>query len=730
MNTVESSNVGYLKQYYKKSLLLFQASKGCAKTNAKLSVYLDAEVAMDSTYAYYLSGTLVPPALDGTYAYFGAQPSVYLGVTVQGSAQMQYTSERKPLDLYGQIKSIVQISGTMSVGAKYTFDKAEVYWPQDADEADYSKINDLIDDPEPVESGLVPEFSASVQASADLDILVTPEANIGINVGGSSLLGGVTLVDAQVAAFVNSSLRFHADASAIASGDSSSGEASYSYNYGVYLLYNIGFGGHASIPFYSWYMAARNLFDSPKSITLYENGDVGSTNLYSSGTKRSLEGNEDPVFDDDSALDSPRAILGVERVVGFDSNTNMLWGSEPSLLNVTDAQPLRRRDDDSDVDMMDIDDDEDPDFSLLNSLTCPPQTCVNAGSANPKNLPVCGWTLPDLRYNCKVFTDRQIVAQNGQSGVVQGICTNKKCQNSRRSQSCPSLSQAFTAGVGTGYCSVSNYEITSAMGLPEGTQVVSCDEFPIASSKEGGNFYPKLDQNPTAVAVTCAPVYQQTLQGACNKIVGTLKTDVDYAANASSTTTNWQGWNSEEWVKTSNTWQRLAYYKSVIPVAFNEQKKTSKHIGYYHKRNFTLSLADPSSAADKSWGQQSLASYSAAKVSGSDATQVACAVNIFDQTQRYGFSSTNGLCLTGAFEHDQVYGNIPVWVGCTVQFTGTVTTTNSKRDEQGSATEDDSIGEFGGWKIKKIIIPRNPDIVVPANGYIPDSSDMLPVEYE
>ena len=150
MNTVESSSVGYLNQLWKTSLLLFTASKGCPKANAQLNVYLDSEISMDSTYAYYLSGTLVPPALDGTYAYFGMQPSVYMGLTVEGVARMDYKLERKhfiptisylglaikgiaavgpTLDIYGQIRGVVQLSGKISVGAKYTFEKSEVYWP-------------------------------------------------------------------------------------------------------------------------------------------------------------------------------------------------------------------------------------------------------------------------------------------------------------------------------------------------------------------------------------------------------------------------------------------------------------------------------------------------------------------------------------------------------------------------------------------------------------------------
>jgi hypothetical protein len=63
----------------------------------------------------------------------------------------------------------------MSVGATYNFERAEVYFPQDTDSAGYSKLSDLVGQPSPVEPVIVPEFQATVAASADLDILVTPE---------------------------------------------------------------------------------------------------------------------------------------------------------------------------------------------------------------------------------------------------------------------------------------------------------------------------------------------------------------------------------------------------------------------------------------------------------------------------------------------------------------------------------------------------------------------------
>lgn len=348
LNTVESSNVGYLSQYLSKSILLYRAFVGCSRTNAQLSIYLDTEVSMESTYAYYFSGTFIPPAITGTYAYFGVQPSMYLGLTIQGGARLEYQSPRTPLiptisypglaikgiaavgptlDVYGQIVGVVQVSGTMKAGARYTFEKAEVYWPQDDDGDASTKIQDLLDDPEPVETGLVPEFQAEVTASVDVDIRVTPEAHIGIQVGGSGIVNSVTLVDAQLVGYVNSTLRFHADAT----GTLSTTDASAAYNYGVYLLYNIGYGGWATIPMYTWQVTSRILFDSPKVITLYSNGDVLSTTSkrdLAQLTSRTFDHLEVGVLNSENGFElrdfESEAVLAEARVVGIDGRHSLV----------------------------------------------------------------------------------------------------------------------------------------------------------------------------------------------------------------------------------------------------------------------------------------------------------------------------------------------------------------------------------------------------------------------
>ena len=96
--------------------------------SANLKMYLDADVEMEATYAYYFSGTILPPHVTDTYAYFGLEPSAYLGLRLTGNAQLQATTGRKKLfdtisypglsikgiaavgptlDLYGEVREIV-----------------------------------------------------------------------------------------------------------------------------------------------------------------------------------------------------------------------------------------------------------------------------------------------------------------------------------------------------------------------------------------------------------------------------------------------------------------------------------------------------------------------------------------------------------------------------------------------------------------------------------------------
>lgn len=104
---------------------------------------------------------------------------------------------------------------------------------------------------------------------------------MGLRVGGK-LSGGAPLVDAQLVGYVNSTLRFRASAAA-AGGPTNMGTASYKY--GVYLLFNLGYGAYASVKFFpNWALKPRNAFNPPKQFTIYENS--GS---FTGPTKRALD---------------------------------------------------------------------------------------------------------------------------------------------------------------------------------------------------------------------------------------------------------------------------------------------------------------------------------------------------------------------------------------------------------------------------------------------------------
>lgn len=162
-------------------------------------MFLDANVQMEATYAYYFSGTILPsPSITGTYAYFGLEPSAYLGLRVVGNAQMQYQSQRQKLidtlsypglsikgiaavgptlDLYGQIAGRVTLKGELRAGTTVNFGRTEVYWPENADSSAYQKLIGVSASPKAQSTGLAPSFDASVRADAQLDIIVTPEVN-------------------------------------------------------------------------------------------------------------------------------------------------------------------------------------------------------------------------------------------------------------------------------------------------------------------------------------------------------------------------------------------------------------------------------------------------------------------------------------------------------------------------------------------------------------------------
>ena len=122
LTTVESKDVGFLSMAFYKTIQLYHAQVGCGQGTAvaKLDVSLDANIDMEATYAYYFSGTIVPPGVTGTYAYFGLEPKAYLGLRITGDAKLQYISDRRKLvDTLSypglSIKGIAAVGPTLDV---------------------------------------------------------------------------------------------------------------------------------------------------------------------------------------------------------------------------------------------------------------------------------------------------------------------------------------------------------------------------------------------------------------------------------------------------------------------------------------------------------------------------------------------------------------------------------------------------------------------------------------
>jgi GH18 family chitinase len=530
MTTVESKDKGDLNMMYSKSLLIYSARVGCEKSTlqAGLDIHADASLNLNAQYAYYLSGTIVPPSVDDTFAYFGVQPQAYLGVRMNGNAALRYTSARKKLietlsypglsirglaavgptlDLYGQLAGNVKLAGQIQVGAKYNFPRSEGYWPRNSDSATYEKIFGDSDTISTQGSGLEPRLSASVQAEANFDVLITPEANMGISAFG--------IVDAQVTAFVNNTLRFHIEGSA--SGDNTNG-VSTSFDYGVYYLWNIGLNSHGSFSPKAFGIG----WNSP-TLLLFPNG-AKEVKLYpqSGSSKRSYM----PDIELPELSSAPRrGMLNPPRnqsmpSLGFkymEMENVDIWGNESA------TSELRKRLDADDIANFARGLISCPDTTMCNgpgsvshgSGSCRHSsralrlqddsddgngdgsdagTCSQDGSDS--GIETCTDQQPRLMYNCRYFPDQEIegddLKNNANEVTVPSICRNvrnamraesvdndyqlvyePRNSRQRRRDSCP-----------PGFCAPINEALTD--GLGQGYDLVSCDEFPFASSEEGG----------------------------------------------------------------------------------------------------------------------------------------------------------------------------------------------------------------------------------------------------
>nr|POE90696.1 chitinase-3-like protein 1 [Quercus suber] len=727
LNTVESQDKGFLEMIAQKSFLLYDASVGCLGRGyyASMQMYLDAKIEMDATYAYYFTGTIVPPKIDQTFAYLGVEPSAYLGLRIQGNAELYYESERKKLidtltypglsikgiavvgpslDIYGQIRGRLTLSGQIRAGATASFGKAELYFPQNSD-ADNSDILEGIpssNSKPPKSIELAPEFHASAQAVAALDIIVSPEAKLGLTIA-PKILGNdiVTLVDAQLIGFVNGTLEFSANVTATAgSGE----ESTFTYGYGAFLFYNLGYGGYANLFSDTWNWKYSSIYAYPypgKKYTIYENSNLQSDDTLNS--RRSIDG----AVEERKWFETPSRIIG-RALLNDESLAVLREAATPEKIRAAQVAGEQFANETSAVRSRDLFfGKRDPgDGSAGSSAVDVQNPAVNTGSQKftcpPRgNRDVI---LPDFRYNCLVFSASQLTG-NGGSVDVPGICDGITQFFSRRGLSSNGLTLTYepndrdardrvvcVKGIGSDtFCSQTNKDLRNTVGLQakrgNGQDLTSCDEFPFGSAEEGGNFF-RFDanqrNNPTA---TCVPVWQQSLQGNCNsrltlhvcgaflpfdlihhaELFNKLNTNIAFFDQEQGQNVDavWKAWTLGAWTTRRHegdddvaAFERLARYPEPIPQAPgvypNEWSDSDKTLGKNFKRNYTFGLAYTTAVADTEWGSQAFVGYDFRDAKngarGSDATAVACAVNTFGQPDVYRWIADkgfNGYCYRG-----------------------------------------------------------------------------------
>ncbi|KAK3395032.1 hypothetical protein B0H63DRAFT_533483 [Podospora didyma] len=648
LTSVREGQRGDLPLQYSDKIKLFEAKWGCPGSNmyANLRMDLEAAASMDAVYAYYLSARFIPPQKPDAFFYFGLEPSAYLGLILKGNAVFQARSnERKiidtigypglavkgiaavgpTLDIYGQIRGKITISGEAKAGARIAFGKAEVYWPQDDDAKNkYDKILglDLDEEYTKVPMNVEPTFEAGVKLDAQLDILIRPEANVGIKVGGGPLTAGRQLVDAQITAFMLGTLSFQAR------GLANLVTGKFDYTYGVYLLYNVGFKAKAVIlEWKDWAMKPRMAYEpKDRSMTIYQQS--GSINLFGN-TKRWVTLGDGPQPD-------------------FDNNT---MSANPAYFL------FARADGDGDTDMTD------PNSSkFTDQVSCPPGKQIQI-------------TLPELRLNCDTMPPRAYgslgyvshsfcdgyTSSQMQRGTVLTHDAKSVTSAERRRDQCPS-----------GTCTT----LTSLARINSGvsTLKLDCDEFPPASAEEGGLY--QYDHG-----TLCVPSYQNKQHGTCVKMMSSLSSNVgkmEPSVPLKDREDGWATWNDAFWssgtaVKGSAK-QRFSLYSESAsgntdhmptPAGFTAAAWASsghdRMESWTFKRNYTFQAVD-GTGEDHNAVSYYFWDATGVRVVGNKQlahpndrwANIVCAVNIFGQTDFYKEPTTsagqvyNAYCLVGS----------------------------------------------------------------------------------
>lgn len=148
---------------------------------------------------------------------------------------------------------------------------------------------------------------------------------------------------------------------------------------------------------------------------------------------------------------------------------------------------------------------------------------AQGGTGNPNTMSGICRTLDHLMDDY-----RSVNTQRGRFSSTRSLCRHNGCtltydagatnQRTRRNQACRTRTTPRRSK-----CRLDNTVrktwLWGANGNPPSTDLTSCDEFPFASSEEGGNNYDSDGADMVSLFGTktvCVPTWQQSLQGNCN----------------------------------------------------------------------------------------------------------------------------------------------------------------------------------------------------------------------
>ncbi|KAJ5375522.1 hypothetical protein N7517_007528 [Penicillium concentricum] len=725
LTTVRTSDEGKLPLSIHKKMLLYSRRAQCARKGmtlkAGIDVTLDAKFDMNARWAYYAQGTIVPLNIDTVYTYFELHPEVQAILEIDGSAEMIYRSPRiriidtlsypglaikgiaavgPTLDLYGQMEAGATIAGKLKAGAKMTFPKYEMYFPQSDEAKDYQKFPTPDDSDTKRVSGtdMVPILDASVEASVHIDLMLTPEANLGIKVNAPMVKGGPVL-DAQIVGFVNNTLRFQVDAGGSGGIDN---PPAASYDVYVKYFYNFGYGGRAIFKWLGEYaLKPKTLWSGKgKEKILWEHHGSTSTTKRSTlepdllGAERFIPIYNATEFLDDE-WDAPTGLLvprslhkrkTPEEVAAFGLNKGFFtcndggqcknggcdgdsceWKPKPSSLT--------RRADDDDGDPMDVDSS---------------QSCISS--------------IPAVMYNCRYFPDHRV-----QDRDIPGICRNvlkfftdeglgtgpytatfhmskKGSPDKNRKWVCGEKSQheyTYIDENGEEQEKTSTWKdecvdnsrvlstlTNSAIGVNGNNNWLSCDEFPWNAMEEGGN--------PNKNSRMCVPGWQQNMQGWFNSILNYMSQEVTWTDSNDETRTAVKSWGID-WAS-----------HGVLGLGSRVDRNTAWNYGRVHEKKFTYHLFNSDSDTAVTGSAYEVFNHKLAQ--GGDKSDMADVIGAVNTLGNRKYSITkNALCrASGTHDHPfwkSAEGLYVKTVECTVVFDNAAAVAKIKRGEKPTQEE-------------------------------------------